>query len=246
MKTKLYYKKKGGRSRKFLLRILGVMSICAGVLLLFYFFFPIASSHFFLKAALANNSSSLEVPIPKREMAKDEDPSLIQAGINALTMDSTDARTWYPGIETNVKKNEISEYTLSIPAIDVKDAKVSTNDYDLSKHLVQFYGTITPPKKGTTVIYGHSTLPQLYNPKDYKTIFANLHKIEVGDEIRLRVNGADVVYKIYEKIITTPEDTSVFTQNYDNSYLTIVTCTPPGTVWKRLIVKAKIENLDSE
>lgn len=246
MKAKIYYKKNGGKSRKILLRLMGVVSIGSGILLLLYFFFPIVSYNFFLKAAFANNASTLEVPIPKREMAKDADPSLIQAGLDALTLDSTDARTWYPGIDSSIAKNEISEYTLSIPAIDVKDAKVSTSDYDLSKHLVQYYGTITPPKKGTTVIYGHSTLPQLYNPKDYKTIFANLHKIEVGDEIRLKVNGGEVVYKIYEKIITTPEDTSVFTQNYDNSYLTIVTCTPPGTVWKRLIIKAKIENLDSE
>lgn len=225
--------------------MLGITSIGAGILLLLYFFFPIASSHFFLKAALAQESSSIEVPIPKREIAQDSGPiDLVQAGIDAFTMDSTDARTWYPGVETNVKKNEISEYTLSIPSIDVKDAKVATNDYNLSKHLVQYYGTITPPKKGTTVIYGHSTLPQMYDPKDYKTIFANLHKVELGDEIRLKVNGGEVVYKIYEKFITTPEDTSIFTQDYDNSYLTIVTCTPPGTVWKRLIVKAKIENLE--
>lgn len=245
MKAKIYYKKNGGKSRKVFLRALGVLSIGSGILLLLYFFFPILSYHFFLKAAFANDATSLEVPIPKREVAKDSgDSSLIQAGVDAFTMDSTDARTWYPGVETSVKKNEISGYTLSIPAIDLKDAKVSTTDYDLSSHLVQYYGTITPPKKGTTVIYGHSTLPQLFNPKDYKTIFANLHKIEVGDEIRINVNDAEVVYKIYEKIITTPDDTSVFTQNYDSSYITLVTCTPPGTTWKRLIIKAKIEELE--
>ena len=26
-----------------------------------------------------------------------------------------------------------------------------------------------------------------------------------------------------------------------DSYLTLVTCTPPGTTWKRLIIKAKLE-----
>jgi sortase A len=87
-------------------------------------------------------------------------------------------------------------------------------------------------------------LPQLFDPKNYKTIFAHLHKIEVGDEIHVNVDNADFVYKIYEKIITTPDDTSIFTQNYDSSYITLVTCTPPGTTWKRLIIKAKIENLE--
>lgn len=245
MKAKIYYKKNGHKSRKVLVRGMGILSIVVGIVLIGYYFFPIASSHFFLKAALAKESSSLEVPIPKSEMAQNSGPvDVMQAGIAALTRDSTDARTWYPGVETSVNKNEISEYTLSIPAIDIKEAKVSTTDYDLSKHLVQYYGTITPPKKGTTVIYGHSTLPQLFDPKDYKTIFANAHKLELGDEIRVRVNGVDVVYKIYEKFITTPDDTSIFTQDYDNSYLTIVTCTPPGTVWKRLIIKAKVEKLE--
>jgi len=36
---------------------------------------------------------------------------------------------------------------------------------------------------------------------------------------------------------------SVLEQKYDASYLTLVTCVPPGTYWKRLVVKAKLVQL---
>ncbi len=100
-----------------------------------------------------------------------------------------------------------------------------------------------PPDKGTAVIFGHSTLPQLFNPTDYKTIFANAHTLKVGDEITIDANNVQYTYKITSVTITTPDDTSVLAQEYDDSHLVIITCTPPGTIWKRLIVKARLEML---
>jgi hypothetical protein len=113
MKAKIYYKKSGASHKKLLFRLLGVLSIGAGLILLGYFFFPILSYHFFLKAAFANDATSLEMPIPKHDMAQDGGgKGLLQAGMDAFTMDSTDARTWYPGVETSVLKNQVSEYTI--------------------------------------------------------------------------------------------------------------------------------------
>jgi sortase A len=40
-----------------------------------------------------------------------------------------------------------------------------------------------PGEYGNIVIFGHSTLPQLYNPKDYKTIFTYLPSLEKKDHI---------------------------------------------------------------
>ena len=242
MKNKTYYRK--GKSNKIMFRVFGVMSIGCGFLILLYFFLPIFSYEIFLKEAFANNSSSLEVTVPKYTLVNaSQYGGLISSGLSTFSRDYTDARTWYPGIETSVNKIEVSSYKLSIPKIKLENAQVVTTDYNLSEHLVQYFGTITPPKRGTTVIYGHSTLPQLFDATDYKTIFANLHKVDVGDTINVNIDGVTFNYKIYEKVITTPEDTSIFTQSYDDSYLTLVTCTPPGTVWKRLIIKARIETL---
>ena len=120
---------------------------------------------------------------------------------------------------------------------------VSTVDTDVGKHLVNYEGTSILGDKGNAVIFGHSTLPQLYNPKDYKTIFANAYKLKIGDNIYGFVNGVSYLYKIYNTTVVDPSDTSIFAQSYNNSYLTLVTCTPPGTVWKRLIIKARLEKI---
>jgi sortase A len=64
----------------------------------------------------------------------------------------------------------------------------------------------------------------------------------VGDQIILNVEGKDYTYEIFSTTVTTPDDVNIFSQSYDNSYLTLVTCTPPGTVWKRLIVRAVLKS----
>lgn len=241
-----YYSKSGGRfKKKRTLRLLGVFSIGVGVLVLAYFFFPLFSYNLFLTDALANNGSNIEVPVPKYTLAtSNRFGSMLAAGVNSVVTDYTDARNWYPGVSSNVSAETVGSYLLSIPSIEVKNALVSAVDFDLSKHLVQYYGTTTPPNNGSTVIYGHSTLPQLYDPKDYTTVFANLHKIEIGDDIVLTINGVPYTYQVSSKHVMDPDDINIFEQKYDDSYVALVTCTPPGTVWKRLVVRARLVPLE--
>jgi sortase A len=161
-----------------------------------------------------------------------------------LGQNLNDARNWFPtnSIKSNITPS-LSEYTISIPKINITNAVVSTTDVDLGKHLVNYQGTSLPPDKGNTVIFGHSTLPQLYNPKDYHTIFAYAHTLKVGDNILVNEDNVQYTYVINNITIVSPDDTSVLAQSYDDSYLTIVTCTPPGTTWKRLIIKSKLEKI---
>ena len=74
------------------------------------------------------------------------------------------------------------------------------------------------------------------------TIFAKLHTIKEGDEIVLTVDGKDYTYKIFSIGITDPKDPNIFSQSFDNSYITLITCTPPGTTWKRLVVRASLKS----
>ncbi len=219
-------------------KILGVGIILCGIFLLLYFFFPVFSIKSFY-----SSSDAIIVPVPKYAMVRGGIGDVIKQGIDSLTHDYNDARNWYPQISAG-KKNSIPTYSLSIPKLKIIDAKVSTVDYDLTNHLVQYIGTAIPGENGTAVIFGHSTLPHLFNPKNYKSIFATLHTIKVGDEIITSVKNVTYTYKIFSVTVTTPEDTDIFSQSFDHSYLTIVTCTPPGTVWKRLIVRALLEDVD--
>jgi len=232
-----YYEKGKGRGRKKYAKFVGAFFIFFGFAFFVYFFLPVFSYQFFLSEAY--EKSQIETPIPKYLVTKKEGSisSLVSAGVSSLTTDYTDARNWYPNMSNNASK-DVAKYTISIPKLKIDDAEVSTKDYDLADHLVQYFGTSIPGQNGTAIIFGHSTIPSWFDPKNYKTIFATLHTIKVGDEIDATVDGKKFKYKIYSIVITDPEDTNILSQSFDNSYITIVTCTPPGTIWKRLVVRA--------
>lgn len=250
--TGYYIKKSGSRVPDFspakrgfrkVLKIAGLGFVLSGASFFLYFFFPLLSYQFFLANAFEANQ--IEVPIPKYLVVnKNSDlGSLVASGFTSLTSDFTDARNWYPGLSPQNQNAKVDSYLISIPRLKIENAEVSTQDYDLERHLVQYLGTSIPGEKGTAVIFGHSTLPQLFNPKNYKTIFANAHNLKTGDEVFINVNGITYKYKIFSIVVTNPEDTNILSQSYDNSYVTLVTCTPPGTIWKRLVVRASLDTV---
>lgn len=230
--------KKGKSRKKAIRRIFGISLLCLGLVFGLYFFFPMLSYQVFMAGAF--ESSNYTSPIPQHlTVNKSNIGSLIAQGFSSLTTDYTDARNWYPNLK--VDHPQVDSYLLTIPKLSIKNALVSAVDYDLTQHLVQYGGTAAPGQNGTAVIFGHSTLPQLFNPKNYKTIFATAHKLKTGDIIKANVKGVEYVYRIFSITITDPEDTNMFSQSYDNSYITLVTCTPPGTIWKRLVIRASLE-----
>lgn len=238
MNTYHFSKQEKNSNLKKVKKGIGIFIILFGLSLISYFFFPVISYQVFYSSSL----NDIAVPVPKRTLAANNSlTGLFSQGFSQMTTDFTDARNWYPQVHAASTNPSIKSYTLSIPSLQINNAKVSTTDYDLEKHLIQYAGTSTPGERGTSVIFGHSTLPQFFKADNYKTIFANLHTIKEGDEIVAEVNGKKYLYTVFSKIITTPEDTDMFIQSFDTSYITIVTCTPPGTVWKRLVVKARLD-----
>lgn len=238
-----YTKAKRKNLRK-MIRFSGLGMSVLGLLMGLYFFFPLFSYEFYLKPVFADQAYAS--PIPKSTIiTKDYIESLWKNTTRSFqVLDFNNAQNWVPATykETQVTTS-LSSYNISIPKLSINNASVTTIDTDLGEHLVNFPGTAVPPNIGTAVIFGHSTLPQLFNPSDYHTIFANAHTLEVGDLINVSVNNTLYTYKIFDIAIVDPEDTSYLTQQYDDSYLTIVTCTPPGTTWKRLIIHARLEKL---
>jgi sortase A len=234
---KYYYEKSSRKKTKKYLRLISCFLLLVGISTLVYALFPIISWQIYFQPALA--SQNITISIPRADIVE-----LAKNSIDAT--DYTKAENWFKNFSPNSnQQNQVNTpfYTLSIPAIKIKEAVVSTIDTDLQKHLVNYQGTAIPGKNGNAVIFGHSTLPQLFNAKDYKTIFANAYKLKNGDYIYAMLNGVTYTYKIFKSTVVDPSDSSALMQDYDNSYLTIVTCTPPGTIWKRLIVKARLEKI---
>lgn len=172
-------------------------------------------------------------------------PDLLAVSIlNLSSTDYTKASNWFPTVATPDHKT-VSSYTLSIPKLGIRDALVSTVSDDLLKSLVHYSGSSLPGQKGNAVIFGHSTLPQFFNPKNYKSIFSTLHTLKVGDTVTVTFDGVLYQYAILAITVVDPKDVSVLEQQYDASSITIITCTPPGTYWKRLVIKGNLDRLSA-
>jgi len=242
--SKRYYKKSAGNGKRKLTRLLGALLILAGVLITSYVFLPLLSWQIYFAPIFA--SQNIAAPIPQTTIVSTSTfQTLLTQASNSLSgVDYNNAYNWFPSFKHQKNGAQTTpSYSLSIPKLNIKNVIVSTVDTDLSKHLVNYNGTAIPADKGNAVVFGHSTLPQLYDAKNYKTVFTYLYQLTPGDEIV--VNIANVIYKYRVENVTVvdPNNTSILQQNFDDSYLTLVTCTPPGTIWKRLAVKARIEKI---
>jgi len=156
--------------------------------------------------------------------------------------DTTQIGNWFDTSDYSSSNVKNFTYNLSIPSLHIINAEVQYGGEDLTKSLIQFPGTAIPGKIGNTVIFGHSVLPIFYNPENYKTIFSKLPSLKTGDLVEINFDGVYFKYSVESKFEVYPEDIQILEQEASDSYLTLVTCVPPGDprMPRRLIVRAKI------
>lgn len=223
-----------------------LIMLTVGSLLLFWSFYPIISFEIFSRLSLMKYAVS-PVPLSKSASAVAGAGSILGSSdfFSSNLRDFTIANRWFPSKPQKnlADKIKLKEYTLSIPKLNIFQAKVTVGGDDLSKSLVHYLPQSLPGEYGNVVIFGHSTLPQLYNVNDYKTIFTYLPSLEKGDVITIRRDKLDYDYEVIDMFVVNPDQVSVLEQKYDASYLTLITCVPPGTYWKRLVVRAKLTRL---
>jgi len=131
--------------------------------------------------------------------------------------------------------------TLVIPKLGVTAPILFIDTYDeatvednLRNGVVHYYQTAEPGKVGNAFITGHSS-NYWWQTGAYNYIFANLDKMTVGDQAKIYYNGNKFLYQVSSVKIVEPTDMSVLDQT-SKPTLTLMTCTPPGTSWKRLII----------
>ncbi len=95
-----------------------------------------------------------------------------------------------------------------------------------------------PGQLGNTVFSGHSS-NDLFDPGDYKFIFAQLDKLQKGDTIFVNYKSVRYTYTVTKKQVVKPTDVSALLGYDDKPYLTLITCTPLGTSRNRLLVTAE-------
>ncbi|MFH1602015.1 MAG: sortase [Candidatus Shapirobacteria bacterium] len=141
-----------------------------------------------------------------------------------------------------IANEQIEYYSLDIPALKIKNAIVHIGGEDLKKELVQYVNTASPGENfGRPVIFGHSTT--YMDPDNYMAIFTDLYRLKTGpspDSIIIHYDGIRYVYQVVDIFEVVPSDLSILSQYYEGKELYLVTCTPPGTYLRRLVVKARL------
>ncbi len=130
---------------------------------------------------------------------------------------------------------KIPKIKVTAPIQFVETTDEATIQAYLTKGLVHYKGTADPGEVGNVFITGHSSNYWWIEGK-YNYVFVNLDKLKTGDQAIIYHNGNKHIYEVKSKIVVKPSDVSVLKKT-ETPILTLMTCTPAGTNWKRLIIK---------
>lgn len=108
----------------------------------------------------------------------------------------------------------------------------------LENGVAHFKGTAKPGEGSNIFIFGHSSFYR-NKPGNYKEIFKDLEKVKSGDEIILWYQKKEFRYQVSEIKVVNPDQVSVL-QPTSKEQVTLMTCVPPRTTLKRLIIIAQL------
>ncbi len=130
----------------------------------------------------------------------------------------------------------------NIPLVDVQNKTVENvkalEDIfmkELVNGIVRYPGSARPWENGNSFIFWHSSnFPWL--EWKYNDVFALMDNLSFGDEIIAYYGQKKYIYKVKEKKVIKPGDTSVLKRNNNISEITLMTCWPVGTTLNRMVV----------
>ncbi len=245
--------------------VLPVMFIGVGLYLLGSAVTPILSYYVSDQSQL--NERELIAPIPRQQVL-DITPLVVSAPVSepepelvtlpTLELDYTNLANWFdagqlPHLQPELNPeaptgavNQVSEYTIDIPALKIENARVKVGGTDLNDSLIAYEGTAMPGEFGAPVVFGHSVLRQFYNPspknpRRYTSIFSTIMTLKPGvDKIYITAGGVKYTYLVQSKTEVKPTDVYILTQQYDAKRLKLVTCVPEGTYLRRGVILAQL------
>lgn len=136
----------------------------------------------------------------------------------------------------------IDRLRIAAPVIYITEKGEAAYQSALQHGVVHYPGTADPGEYGNVYIFGHSSdLP--WAKGDYKTVFATLPNIQLGDEIDVtNVDGQVFTYVVIETKIVSPKDLSVLDQyNNERKLLSVQTSYPVGTALQRFVAIAELK-----
>ncbi|MEK9156313.1 MAG: sortase [Patescibacteria group bacterium] len=138
------------------------------------------------------------------------------------------------GLANNQLRVEAIDVTAPVTwRVENEEREIRQN---LQNGLIHIRGTALPGENGNVFITGHSSdLP--WSKGSYKTVFALLGRVVIGNRVRLMYDNKSYEYVVKEIKTVAPSEISVM-ESRGKPVLTLMTCTPVGTTLRRLIVVA--------
>ena len=174
----------------------------------------------------------LEDKLKKSEEFNDENASQIKV-VDPNEINVDDASSSYSFLELGEMVG-----TINIPKININlpiyEGITSTN---LTKGVAHMEDTSLPNGDINThsILAGHTGISQA-------EIFDNLNELEIDDEFYISFYGNITKYRVIEKRVVLPDDTSSLKIEENRCLVTLVTCTPKTVNTHRLLVTGeKIE-----
>lgn len=130
---------------------------------------------------------------------------------------------------------------MEAPLVYIATTDEVTIQHGLENGVVHYPNTAMPGEVGNAYYFGHSS-DYAFKSGQYKTVFATLPRVEVGDAVYITdPAGKQFVYKVKDKKIVGPKDTSVLEQpSGKQKILTLQTSWPLGTALKRYVVVCEL------
>ncbi|PIV70642.1 hypothetical protein COW57_04220 [Candidatus Roizmanbacteria bacterium CG17_big_fil_post_rev_8_21_14_2_50_39_7] len=140
---------------------------------------------------------------------------------------------------------EDPNFSVVIPKIGANARVVSNVDTSnereyaeaLKKGVAQAQGTAFPGEGGHIFLFAHST-DYWWNVSTYNAVFYLLGKLVKGDDINIFYKGERFVYRVIDSKIVDPSEIEYITRKTNQEFVTLQTCWPLGTTFKRLLVFA--------
>lgn len=124
-----------------------------------------------------------------------------------------------------------------IANVDPFDAKAY--QIALTRGVAHARGTSYPGNPGNIFLFSHSSV-DFYRATQFNSVFYLLNKLDPGDEILLYYKNEKYVYTVTGKKTVEATAVSYLKGSGVGKTLTLMTCWPPGTSFKRLVVLAEI------
>lgn len=185
-----------------------------------------------------NDVASMPDPSPIVLTGEDEDSTLVEssAAPSENLLDKMPGEAVLPGNESADATSSvyIKLGIVKIPKLNVSQYVLEGTQRQMRYGLGHVTGTDAIGTAGNCVLAGHRT-----------TSFRHLDMLSEGDTVAFKVGENTYTYTVYDAFDVFPDETWVLSDIQDEEYaLTLITCTPYLVSSHRLIVRARLTDIN--